>query len=189
MKYENTITYHSKVWPSPMMNIFVDKQTGLKLHAPDLSIPKLNPFTNKPWFLRVCSKHLLKTMWEKEKLLITSNLSFSHSVFYPFGKLSAIFIKLKLSSANPLSLEESKIGRLVMGLTHYETTNFRLFQTERVCRQQFQIWRKWQKVIQKGRKHCGKRRNCSLRAISPFPRVFSKGFFPRDVKRCHWVKN
>ena len=25
-----------------------------------------------------------------------------------------------------------------------------------------------------GRKHCGKRRNCSLRAISPFPTVFCK---------------
>ena len=24
------------------------------------------------------------------------------------------------------------------------------------------------------RKHCGKRRNCSLRAISPFPTMFSK---------------
>ena len=23
--------------------------------------------------------------WEKEKLLVTSNFSFSHSVFYPFG--------------------------------------------------------------------------------------------------------
>ena len=28
-----------------------------------------------------------------------------------------------------------------------------------------------------GRKHCGKRRNCSLRAISPFPAVFSKDFY------------
>ena len=72
-------------------------------------------------------------------------------------------------------------------LTHYQTTNFRLFQTERVCRQQFQIWRKWQKVIQMGRKHCGERRNCSLRAISPFPTVFSNGSFPRGVKRCHCV--
>ena len=25
------------------------------------------------------------------------------------------------------------------GLTHYQMTNFRLFQTERVCRRQFQI--------------------------------------------------
>ena len=37
------------------------------------------------------------------------------------------------------------------------------------------------------RKHCGKRRNCLLRAISPFPIVFSKGLFPRGVKRCHHV--
>ena len=33
----------------------------------------------------------------------------------------------------------------------------------------------------------GKRRNCSLRAISPFPTVFSKGLFPRGVKRCQCV--
>ena len=72
-------------------------------------------------------------------------------------------------------------------LTHYQMTNFRLFQTEGVCRQQFQILRKWKKVIQTGRKHCGKRRNCSLRAISPFPTVFSKGLFPWGVKRCHCV--
>ena len=26
-----------------------------------------------------------------------------------------------------------------------------------------------------------------LRAISPFPTVFSKGLFPRGVKRCHCV--
>ena len=33
-----------------------------------------------------------------------------------------------------------------------------------------------------GRKHCGKRRNCLLREISPFPTVFSKGLFPRAQK-------
>ena len=27
----------------------------------------LNPFQNEPWFLRVCSISLLKTLWEKEK--------------------------------------------------------------------------------------------------------------------------
>ena len=41
-------------------------------------------------------------------------------------------------------------------LTHYQTTNFSIFQTERVCRRQFQLWQKRQKVIQIGRKHCGK---------------------------------
>ena len=48
-----------------------------------------------PWFLRVCSTYLLKTPGDKEKLLIKSNFSFSHSVFYPFGELSAIFIKFR----------------------------------------------------------------------------------------------
>ena len=56
----------------------------------------INPFLNRPWFLRVCSTNLLKTLREKEKLLVTSNFSFSHSVFYPFGELSAIFIKFKI---------------------------------------------------------------------------------------------
>ena len=48
----------------------------------------VNPFLNKPWFLRVCSISLLKTQWEKEKLFLTSNFSFSHSVYYPFGELT-----------------------------------------------------------------------------------------------------
>ena len=61
-----------------------------------LFLPSFNPFPNKPWFLLVYSTCLLKTMWEKEKLLITSNFSFSRIVFYPFGELSAIFIKFEI---------------------------------------------------------------------------------------------
>ena len=80
----------------------------------------------------------------------------------------------------------------LVNLTHYQTPNLRLFQTKRVCRRQFQIWRKWKKVIQTGRKHCGKRRNCSLRAISPFSTVFSKGLFQgasKGVIVWEWVKS
>ena len=58
----------------------------------------------------------------------------------------------------------------------------RLFQTDGVCRRQFKINKNWQKVLQMGRKYCRKRRNCSLRAISPFPTVFSKDLFCRPVK-------
>ena len=36
------------------------------------------------------------------------------------------------------------------------------------------IWTNGDTVICLSRKHCGKRRNCSLRAISPFPTKFSK---------------
>ena len=34
--------------------------------------------------------------WEKEILLITSNFSFTHSVFYLFRELSDIFIKFRI---------------------------------------------------------------------------------------------
>ena len=55
-----------------------------------------NPFPDKPWFSCVCSTSILKTRWEKEKLLVIINFSFSHTVFYPFGELPAIFIKFKI---------------------------------------------------------------------------------------------
>ena len=37
-----------------------------------------------------------KTLWEKEKLLVTSNFSFSHNVFYTVGELLAIYIKFEI---------------------------------------------------------------------------------------------
>ena len=59
--------------------------------------------------------------------------------------------------------------------------NFKLFQAERVCRQQFKTCWKWQKILQRSKKHCGKQGNCLLRAISPFPKVFSKDSYSRHV--------
>ena len=56
----------------------------------------VNPFPHKPWFLRVCSTNLLKTLWKKEKLLATSNFSFSHNVFNTYGEISAIFIEFRI---------------------------------------------------------------------------------------------
>ena len=57
---------------------------------------KFNPFPKKPRSLHVCSTSPLKTLWEKEKLHVTSNFFFSHTVFYPIGELSAIFIEFKI---------------------------------------------------------------------------------------------
>ena len=66
------------------------KQVGILYFVPSLQSKKsvqfcilemFKPFRNKPWFLSVCNTNLLKTQWEKEKLLVTSNFSFFHSVF------------------------------------------------------------------------------------------------------------
>ena len=41
-----------------------------------------NPFPHNDTFSHPWETSLLKTLWEKEKLLVTSNFSFSYSVFY-----------------------------------------------------------------------------------------------------------
>ena len=50
----------------------------------------------KTWFLCVCSTCLLKTLWEKEKMLVTSIFSFSHSVFYPIKNRNHYFTNILL---------------------------------------------------------------------------------------------
>ena len=57
-------------------------------HAGPLKVSwksNFNPFPNNDTFWCPWETSLLKTLWEKEKLLVTSNFSFSHSVFYPYG--------------------------------------------------------------------------------------------------------
>ena len=56
----------------------------------------INPFPHNDTFWRLWETSLLKTLWEKEKLLVTSNFSFSRSVFYLFEKLSSIFVKFEI---------------------------------------------------------------------------------------------
>ena len=89
------------------------------------SLKLFNPFPNKPWFLRVGMS--LKTMWEKEKLLVTSSSFFFHIVFYPFGELYAlvfypfgefyaVFIKYDIVVCKLCQFEKkSKICRLGKG--------------------------------------------------------------------------
>ena len=50
----------------------------------------MTPF-DAPW-----ETNLLKTLWEKGEIARKNNFSFSNSVFYPFGKLSAIFFKFEI---------------------------------------------------------------------------------------------
>ena len=87
-----------------MLHSPIDIQADLAPHSPrnksmiQKALRRVKPFPKKPWLLRLCNTNLLKTLREKEKLLVTSNFSFSHSVFYPFGGLSAIVIKFETLS-------------------------------------------------------------------------------------------
>ena len=88
---ENTGYQHIPLFPQSFPKTFL--RAGIKLWIVWFNV---NRFPNKPWFLHVNITTLLKTQWEKEKLLIKSNFSFSHIVFYPFVELSAIFIKFEI---------------------------------------------------------------------------------------------
>ena len=114
-----------------------------------------------------CSLNGLKTRCEKEKLLVTNNFSFSHSVFKRlvlqtlenqglFGKGLIIYHTILLF--NPL-LDMPILGS---------------FNSAANKDMMLEIWTIGDTVIWLSWKHCWKRRNCLLQAISPFPAVFSK---------------
>ena len=113
-----------------------------------------NPFPNKPWFLPVCSTSLLKTLWEKEKLLVTSNFSFTHSVFYPFRELSAIFIDFEIVVCKLFQFERH-IKFVVCERVNIRTDNIQRDPSTLNC------WKPFEK-----------RRNGSLRAIPPLVKMF-----------------
>ena len=125
-----------------------------------------------------------KLLWEREKLLNTSNFSFFYSVFknlerqthknqglsgkglkewgvfYPFRELSAIFIKLKFSS-----VKVKYQGHI------------------------FKMYFKWWLISLIGKKTLRQKERGMLSAFSRFPTTFSKGFFHGlsdkfIVKRC-----
>ena len=70
-----------------------------------------NPFTDKPWFVCVCSSSLLKTQWKKETLPERANSPFPTVFSYHLENFQRFSANLKLSSANSSSLVESKLCR------------------------------------------------------------------------------
>ena len=74
-----------------------------------------NPFPHNNTFLRPWETSLLKTLCEKEKLLVTSYFSISHVFSTRLDNFLSFSSNMKLSSANSFNLEESKICCLLMG--------------------------------------------------------------------------
>ena len=139
---------------------------------------RANPLRNKPWFLRVCSRNLLKALWVKEKLLVTGNFSFSRSDFYPFGELPVIFIKfeivayklLQFGRVQNLSFEK---GIKMPFILFNPLTDDKILDWSKLNKLQMTLERAFKMSAIKGRKHCEKKRNCLLQAISPFLTMFS----------------
>ena len=96
-----------------------------------------------------------------------------------------------MSSAICFNLDQSKILLSGNELTHYQTTNFRLFQTERVCRPQFQISQKWVKLSKWVENTVGKGEIARYEQFLFFPQCFQNACFPgasKGVIMWEWVK-
>ena len=113
------LSFYVKFWTDRQTRKKTDRRTPVKQYTPALSMISwfFNPFPNKPWLSHVCNTSLLKTWWEKEKLFIMSNFSFSKRVFYPFGELSAMFIKFKIVICKLFSFGKVKNLPFGKGLT------------------------------------------------------------------------
>ena len=67
-----------------------------------------------PDYERYCEGRLLKTLWKKEKMLVTSIFSFSCDVFHPTKELSP-----NVSSVNALNMDQCKVLFLDRGLISF----------------------------------------------------------------------
>ena len=95
----------------------------------------LNPFPYKPWLLRVCSTSLLKTLWGKEKLLVTSNFSFSHSIFYSFENF-----------LSPRQIQHCRLQTLSV----WKSLKFVVWERVMSCELPTELWRLWGKECKRG---------------------------------------
>ena len=91
-------------------------------------------------------------MGKKEKLLVTSNFSFSQGVFYLYGEFSTIFIKFKIVICKVFQF--GMVENLLLG---------KGLKTEILSGM--------------GRKHCRKRRNAGCQHFLFFPQCFKRPFF------------
>ena len=115
--------------------------------------------------MKICFFVGVKTLWEKEKMLATSIFSFSLNVF-----------------KRPLSHGLKSRACVVKSLPFPKRQILDSFKLKELADDNIRFDENGRKSIQMRRKHCGKWRNCSLRAISPFPTVFSQDFYYRHVK-------
>ena len=66
-----------------------------------------NPFPNKPWFLRVCSRSLLKTLWEKGEIARNEQFLLFPWYFLPIWRTFCYFNQLRDCRLQILSVWKS----------------------------------------------------------------------------------
>ena len=106
-----------------------------------------------------------KTLWEKEKLLVTSNFSFSHSVF---KRLVSQGHKKVSLCGNMLPFPKRQI---------LDSSKPKVFADN-----DFKFDKRLRKVLEKGRKHCGEKEKLLVTSNFSFSHSVLKELSSRHVK-------
>ena len=77
----------------------------------------------------------------------------------------------------------TSVGFFLVYLTHYQMTNFRLFQIKKIADDNFKFDEKGRMLSKRVENTVGKGELARYKQFLLFP-VFSKGSFPRGIKRC-----
>ena len=121
--------------------ILLESRPGVSISGGNI----VNPLLHKYSFWLINNRQLLKILWEKKKLLVTSNFSFSHNVVFPQSDNCTSFVHISgIIFLFVAELEKPKNGVSGNALTHSHT----MTSLDAPGKQAF-----W--------KYCGKRRNCS----------------------------
>ena len=111
-------------------------------------------------------------MWEKEKLLVTSNFSFSHSVF---KRLVSQGHKKVSLCGNGLNLITYKLNYIIpFHFNPFPLPSFGSSNSAANKDMMSKILTNRDIIFWLSRKHCGKRRNCSLVQFLLYPLFFQK---------------
>ena len=97
-----------------------------------------------PLFWRICSRRLMKTLWQKEKLLKTSNYSFCHTVFnFFFSNYTFIYRDFPCCYLNVFKVICCRFVLCGKGLTLYY---FALFIVQPVMYSVLKLMNSWMKM-------------------------------------------
>ena len=120
---------------------------------------------------------LIKTLWEKEKLLVMSYFSFPHIVFYLFQKLSAIIIKFEIVVCKLFQFGRVWNLSLEKRLTLSQTTIFLYFsKLKEVADDDFKFHENGRKFFEQVENTVGNGEIARYELFLRFPQSFQKTF-------------
>ena len=126
-----------------------------------------NPLLHRYSFWNINNRRLLKTLWEKEKLLVTSYFSFSHNVFYPIRISICTYFSHHIFIFAAES-EEPKIRISGKGLKNMQITGIRC---KFITQQKSRLVNKLD-LVQRARKHTEKKRKMPVTYIFHINKMF-----------------